>query len=409
MFLRPNSATPGPSAPARSRTRLIPFYFTLVLLAVEFMDELEFGVREAAWPLIRDDLHLSYFEVGLLLSAPRMLANFIEPFIGILGDTWRRRALILAGGAACAVASLLVSVSYSFWLLLVALILFFPASGAFVNLSQATLMDAEPERREQNMARWTLSGTLGNLIGPLALGACAWAGFGWRGLFAAMAGLFALMLFPVAHFKLPTPAVHAPATSFSLKEGLRQAFRALKRREVVRWLLLLEFGDFTWDTLRGFLALYLVDVVHVSASQAAFAVIVWTGASLPAEFLLVPILERVRGLSYLRWSTLFVIILFPAFLLAEGFTAKVLILALLGYANTGWYSILKAQLYSAMPGQSGTVMTLGNVSDLFTGWIPLALGAIAERFGLPTMMWLLLFGPLALLAGVWRKGIRAEG
>lgn len=35
-----------------------------------------------------------------------------------------------------------------------AFILFYPASGAFVNLSQATLMDSETDRHEQNMARW---------------------------------------------------------------------------------------------------------------------------------------------------------------------------------------------------------------------------------------------------------------
>ncbi|HVF48682.1 MAG TPA: MFS transporter [Pyrinomonadaceae bacterium] len=400
MFLRHNSA--NSNLHAASAARMLPFYVVVVLLGVEFLDELEFGVREAAWPLVRDDLHLSYVEVGLLLSVPRMLANFVEPFIGILGDVWRRRALVLGGGVCCATASLLVSVSYNFWFLLGALILFFPASGAFVNLSQATLMDAEPQRREQNMARWTLFGTLGNLVGPMALSAFVWLGLGWRWLFACLAALFFVMLLPVSRFKFPAPPSETGETKFGFREGLRQAFRALKRREVRRWLILLEFSDFTWDMLRGFLALYFVDVVHVPASQAAFAVIVWTAAGLPAEFFLVPILERVRGLSYLRWSTLCVLLLFPAFLLAPDFNSKLVCLALLGYANTGWYSILKAQLYSAMHGQSGTVMTVSNVSDLFSGLLPFALGAVAQRFGLTSMMWLLLVGPLALAFGVRR-------
>lgn len=404
MFLRHNSA--NSNVHAASAARLLPFYVVGVLLGVEFLDELEFGVREAAWPLVRDDLRLSYVEIGLLLSVPRMLANFVEPFIGILGDVWRRRALVLGGGVLCATASLLVSLSHNFWFLLAAMILFFPASGAFVTLSQATLMDAEPLRREQNMARWTLFGTLGNLVGPLVLSVFVWLGLGWRWLFAVMAALFLLMLLPVSRFKFPAPASDTHADAFGFREGLRQAFRALKRREVRRWLILLEFSDFTWDMLRGFLALYFVDVVHVSASQAAFAVIVWTAASVPAEFFLVPILGRVRGLSYLRWSTLCVLLLFPAFLLAPDFNSKLVCLALLGYANTGWYSILKAQLYSAMHGQSGTVMTVGNVADLFSSLLPFALGAVAQRFGLPLMMWLLLIGPLALAFGVRQKGMR---
>src|ERR1051325_12008581 len=72
--------------------------FLLTLLAVEFLDELVFGVREAAWPLIRDDLRLTYTQVGVILSAPVLFGNIVEPALGILGDVWRRRGIVLAGG-----------------------------------------------------------------------------------------------------------------------------------------------------------------------------------------------------------------------------------------------------------------------------------------------------------------------
>src|SRR5437764_11017766 len=155
------------------------FFFASTLLLIEFLDELVFGVREAAWPLIRDDLRLSYTQVGVILSVPGLVGNLIEPSFGILGDVWRRRALVLAGGVVFAAASLLVGLSASFAALLAASILFNPASGAFVGLSQATLMDAAPERREQNMARWSLFGSLGNCVGPAALGASLGLGWGW--------------------------------------------------------------------------------------------------------------------------------------------------------------------------------------------------------------------------------------
>src|SRR5437588_4799896 len=74
--------------------------FALTLLLVEFLDELVFGVREAAWPLMRDDLRLTYTQVGVILSAPGVVGNLIEPSFGILGDVWTRRTLVLAGGSA---------------------------------------------------------------------------------------------------------------------------------------------------------------------------------------------------------------------------------------------------------------------------------------------------------------------
>jgi FSR family fosmidomycin resistance protein-like MFS transporter len=100
------------------------------------------------------------------------------------------------------------------------------------------------------------------------------------------------------------------------------------------------------------------------------------------------------------------LVLFPAFLLVPGFWPKLPLLGLLGFFNAGWYSILKAQLYSTMPGQSGTVMTVGNVFGLVGGLIPLGLGLVAERFDLTVTMWLLLVGPVALLIGM--PGVRVD-
>jgi FSR family fosmidomycin resistance protein-like MFS transporter len=55
------------------RRRTGAFVFTL--LAIEFLDEFVFGAREAAWPLIRDDLGLTYAQIGLLLTIPAVIAS----------------------------------------------------------------------------------------------------------------------------------------------------------------------------------------------------------------------------------------------------------------------------------------------------------------------------------------------
>src|SRR5258708_19641748 len=123
-----------------------PGLFILTLLAIEFLDEFVFGSREAAWPLIRDDLHLTYYQIGLLLSVPGVLASVIEPVLGILGDVWRRRVIILGGGIGFALSCLLVAASQSFLPLMVASILFYPSSGAFVPLPQSTLRAPHPPR-----------------------------------------------------------------------------------------------------------------------------------------------------------------------------------------------------------------------------------------------------------------------
>ena len=138
-------------------------------------------------------------------------------------------------------------------------------------------------------------------------------------------------------------------------------------------------------------------------NQAVFAVALWTGFGLLGDFLLIPLLERVSGLRYLRVSTLVVLLLFPAFLLLTNPLAKVLLIGTLGLFNAGWYAIPKGQLYSEMPGKSGTVMTLGNIFNFIGSFIPFGMGMVAQIFGLQYSMWLIILGPIALLFGIPRS------
>jgi FSR family fosmidomycin resistance protein-like MFS transporter len=280
----------------------------------------------------------------------------------------------------------------------------YPASGAFVGLSQASLMDTDPKRRDQQMARWAFAGSLGVVAGPLILSVGIASGVGWRGLFAMMLVLtVAVLLLAGRSLKIsPLGTSDNKRTTDGFFEAFREALKSLTRREVARWLVLLEFSDLMWDVLHGFMALYFVDVVGVTPVQAGLAIGLWTGVGLLGDFALIPLLERVRGLTYLRISAFLTLILFPAFLIVDDLWIKLPILALLGLLNAGWYAILKAQLYDAMPGQSGRVMTVSNISGLIGGLIPLGLGWVAQQYNLETAMWILVAGPVALILGIPR-------
>lgn len=401
---RPRTAATRRGAAVRSLRRL-----TFILLAIEFLDELVDGSRQAAWPHVRRDLSLSYTEIGLLLTIPNFVSSVVEPPLALLGDTRHRRRIILTGGVLFALALLLVALSSGFASLLLAFVLFYPAGGAFVSLSQATLMDAMPERREQNMARWAFAGSLGVVCGSLALNAAVTiAGASWRAWFAVMCVLSLLLVAAArrptfdTHRRIPHDTRASPPRACVVRSA-GDALRALRRGRVRRWLLLLELSDLMLDGFHAFLAIYFVDVAQAGDAEAGVAVAVWTGVGLGGDLLLIPLLERVRGLSYLRWSAFVMLLLFPAFLITPSLHAKFVLLGLMGLANSGWYSILKAQLYAAIPEGSGAALALNNVSGLVGGLIPLALGAVAERFGLGSMMWLLLAAPLAFLFGIPRR------
>lgn len=329
---------------------------------------------------------------------PGFVGSALDPLIGAAGDTARRRTLLVAGGVAFALSAGLVAGAVGFWTLLVALVIGNPASGAFVSLAQATLIDIDPEGRERSMARWTLAGSFGYVGGPLLLALGLAAGAGWRGVTAALA----VVALPLA-FEMRRLPRSAPAAGDSLRASLEHALSALRRREVLRWLVALECADLLLDVFHGFLALYLVDVVGASGAAAALGVAVWTGAGLAGDWLLLLLLRRVDGLACLRVSAAVSLLVYPAFLAVPGLTVKLVLVAVLGLLNSGWYAIPKARLFGALPGRSGVAVAVGGVGGIFGAAVPLAVGLGAGAVGLGPTMWMLLLAPVALLALVPRR------
>jgi FSR family fosmidomycin resistance protein-like MFS transporter len=329
---------------------------------------------------------------------PFVASAVLEPVFGILGDTRFRRAVVLGGGVAFAGGLALAAAAPGFVLLLVAFSTLFPASGAFVSLSQATLMDVDPDGRERNMARWTLAGSVGVVAGPLLLAGSVALGGGWREPLVGLA--LVTVLLTLAARALPRrPADGAP----SFREAAHATVTALRRVAVFRWLVLLELSDLMLDVFGAFLALYLVDAAGLSGAEAGLGFALWTGAGLVGDALLLLVLRRFSGLSYLRASALVVAVLFPVFLLAEPLWAKLAVLAALGLLNAGWYAIPQARLYAQLEGQSGAVLTLGTVTGLIGATFPLALGFLAAAVGIDVALWALLIAPVALLVGLPRR------
>ena len=381
----------------------------LFLLGVEFLDELVYGANEAALPLIQADIGLTYTQIGLLFAIPSIVASFIEPIIGIQADMGKRRVIVLGGGIAFAIALIGIATAQTYLILLAIFVVLFPASGAFVGISQAVLMDLEPDRHEHNMARWTFAGSLGMVGGSLLVVLITSLGVSWRVMFIGFGVLTAVLVIVGWRYQFAPPASPENGDIPNLREGLKEAFAALRNRTVLRWLVLLQFSDLMLDVLYTYLALYFVNSLEVTPQQAALGVTVWTVVGLIGDFALIPLLERVRGLTYLRISAVLELMLYPAFLLIEPFAAKLIILGIIGFFNAGWYAILQGQVYSAMPGRSGTAMATGAIFGLIGSLLPAFIGLAADQIGLETAMWLLLLGPITLILGIPRiNQVRGE-
>jgi MFS transporter, FSR family, fosmidomycin resistance protein len=409
------------SRPERPRLVRPGMAVLLAALAVEFVDELVDGTKSAAMPLIRHDLTLSYVQIGLLAAVPLFAGSLLELPFGVLSGTGaRRRRFILAGGLIFIAAVLGAGLARSFPVLLAALVIFFPASGVFVSLTQSALMDSAPVRRPQHMARWTLAGSVGAVAGPLLVAAVLAAGGSWRLAFvliavcSALAWLAVAMTGRVSRLASAQPdrestTGHAGRCSdqpdideaaFTGWPGWSTAAEIIRQSGVLRWLVLLEVADLVLDVFTAFLALYLVAVVHASAAVAALGVAVRLGAGLAGDVILIQLLERYDGRRLLRGSVWLTMLLFPAFLLVPGLGLKLVALAAVTISTAPWYPVLKAEMFGSLPGRSGLAVSLSSASGLAGGLGPLVVGLLAQSFGLSWAMAALCIVPLAMLGAL---------
>jgi MFS transporter, FSR family, fosmidomycin resistance protein len=409
---------------AAARPALLSMSGLLVALSVEFVDELVDGTKGAALPLIRTGLGLSYGQIGLLAALPLVAGGLLElPFGLLAGDGSRRWRVVLGGGAVFTGSLVAAAAARSFIPLLFAFVIFFPASGAFVSLTQSALMDADPGRRAQHMARWTLAGSAGSVAGPLLLAAVAAAGGGWRTAYLLLAGAAAAacagvarcgplaarppgpaqeMQGPAKRDQPVSPAAEAESVTKIKDAPLRQAVSALRRGDVRRWLLLLEVADLLLDVLSGFLALYLVAAAHATPAQAALGVAIRLAAGLAGDVLVIRLLERFGSHSLLRAGAAAAAVLYPAFLVVPGLGPKLALLAALSMATAPWYPVIQAELYRSLPGRSGIAVSLTSAAGLAGGLGPLAVGFLAQRFGLAWAVTSLAIAPAVVLIAMPR-------
>jgi FSR family fosmidomycin resistance protein-like MFS transporter len=76
---------------------------------------------------------------------------------------------------------------------------------------------------------------------------------------------------------------------------------------------------------------------------------------------------------------------------------KLAVLAVLSAATAPWYPVLQARLYGSLPGRSSVAVTLSSAAGLAGGLGPLAVGLVAQSFGLSWALAGLVLVPVAVL------------
>lgn len=375
----------------------------IALVFVDFLDELDAGLTPVSAAEIRDELALAYGGVALvLLVAPMLLSMVIEGPLLILSDRWRRDRMAAFGVFAMGLCMLLAACAPSGWTLALALGGWASASGIACGVSQGALMDAYPHERERWMTRWTLMGALGDTCSPALVLGCTALGFGWRGALAAAAVLHLLHALVLARAMRSVQAVGESSDTDENEDDddatpLLQRLRAgLRDPSLIAWLAGSALCCLLDEILVAFGAMFLrdelgADVAMQTAAFTACAIAGAVGLALSDR-----LLRRVDPLRLLVLASLACALAFVAWLCASTLAGSIVALALVGVFAAPLYPICAARAYAARPGEAGLVAAVDQLFSPLSIVAPIAVGLLADRFGVLTALTVLLLQPLGV-------------
>ena len=207
------------------------------------LDELASGAPTIGAPDIERAFELRHASIALVIFVvPAVVGFVVEPFVFLASDRYPRKWFVVGGLGAMAAASFVSALAPNAATLSVSIAVWYIAAGASASLSQATLVDGDPEHRARTMTRWTLFAAIGDLVAPLAFGAFAALGLSWRVSFAVVGATLAVWCAAVASRRFPE--AHGGGDDEPEKVPLLRALReALRDGVLVLWLFGLALCD----------------------------------------------------------------------------------------------------------------------------------------------------------------------
>lgn len=364
-----------------------------VLSAGHLFTDVNQGAVAALVPFLISERGLSLAAAGTLVLAATLSSSIVQPFFGYFSDRIPLPSLMPLGVMLGGVGIALVGIAPSYPLILLCTVLsglgvaaFHPESARFANYVSGT-------GRARGMSFFSVGGNAGFALGPIITTPLVLY-FGLPGsLFLALpAFLMGLVLF----HELSRLLIFRPeAAEANDKEG---AAEPEHWGPFARMVGVVTMRSFVYFGLVTFVSSYYIQVLGSSTALANAALSVMLFAGAVGTLVLGPVADRVGRRAVLAGSMLLLAPLLYAFTLS-GPLPGMFLLALIGAATVGTFGVTVVMGQEYLPGRIGVAagVTLGFSIGLGGIGAPI-LGAIADNYGLPTMVLALTALPLVGLA-----------
>jgi fucose permease len=373
-----------------SRVRLLLFGAALLIQMISAFPTI-------GLPLLRDQVSMSYSEVGLLFSVAAVSSMILEPVVNILSDLthskkyWVIGAMIVLSGA-----FLMAGLARSYAVLLLSFAMLYPAQDIADSAIQTALIDDEPGKSTRTLIRLAYFGNMGDFLAPVTVAVIAFFALGWSTLCLLAAviwlGVVRLMLFQP--FPVVTRAEEKDERSRVLA-GLRIAAR---NPALFCWVVMAIFPIMLDEVFRSFAGLYLKDTLQMETDEVEVLLAIETGSGFAGLLITEVLLSRGAPVRWmLFWSAAVAFVSMVGLLLTRQWEVAVVMLCLAGASSIAWFPLARAEVYHRLPGYSGTGRALLSLGAPVNAILPSAVGFIAGAYGIEAGLGFLTLAPLGIL------------
>lgn len=383
-----------------------------ILFALSFSHLLNDTIQSlipAIYPVIKNNYHLSFSQIGLITLTFQMAASLFQPFVGLYTDKKPQPYSLATGMGFTLIGLITLSLSSSFYTMLLAVALIGTGSSIFHPEASRMAHAASGGKRGLAQSVFQLGGNAGSSLGPLL---AAWIIVPYGQFSVAWFSLIALLAILILTFVGNWYKGYLVRLKARAKISKQSTVHHFSKKQVVfaiAILLVLIFSKYFYmASLSSYFTFYLIEKFHVSVQTSQVYLFVFLFSVAAGTLVGGPIGDRV-GRKYVIWGSILGTAPFALLLPhANLFWTGVLIVPI-GMILASAFSAILVYAQELIPGKVGLVAGLFFGFAFGMGGIGSALlGKLADATSISHVFSICAFLPLIGLVTGFLPNIKTE-
>lgn len=283
----------------------ITFRILVALSICHCLNDTLQSVISAVYPLFKEDLGLSFAQIGLITLVYQSAASVCQPLTGLFFDKWPSAWSLPTGMSFTLVGLLSLAFANTLPLVLCSVALVGIGSSVFHPEASRLTSLASGGKRGLAQSLFQVGGNLGGSLGPL-LAAVFVAPYGRRhiALFTILAFTAIMVMIPIGHWYKSFLLRLRKAEGETLKTSVSRPLPMGKTVFSIAILLILIFSKYIYmASLNSYYTFYLIHKFGVSVQASQLYLFVFLIATAIGTLLGGPIGDRV-GRKYVIWASI---------------------------------------------------------------------------------------------------------